>query len=72
MRFELFDTNGKMRNVMAGVTADDMRNLVSKFKTHCAIENSAYEFNHFKNWAKKYHGVVIRYISEDDIERIDM
>lgn len=71
MKFEVYDTNGKARNVMADVTADEMRNLVSKFKTHCAIERSAYEFNHFKNWAKKYHGVEIRYISENAV-RIDM
>jgi len=71
MKFEIYDTNGKARNVTADVTADEMRNLVSKFKTHCAIEGSAYEFNHFKNWANKYHGVTVRYISENAV-RIDM
>jgi hypothetical protein len=71
MKFEIYDTNGKARNVIADVTADEMRNLVSKFKTHCAIERTAYEFNHFKNWAKKYYRVDIGYISENAI-RIDM
>lgn len=76
MRFELFDTNGKGRNIVADVSADEMRVLLSKFKTHCAIdsrngERSEYEYNHFVNWVKKYHSIVIKYVSENAI-RVDM
>jgi hypothetical protein len=71
MRFDLYDTLGKVRNISADVDVDEMRCLLSEFKTHCAMDRSAYEFNHFSNWAKKNHDVIIKYVSDKAV-RVDM
>jgi hypothetical protein len=70
-RFEIYDTTGKLRIVTAPETAAEMRNLLGIFKTDCAKNQSAYEYNHFVNWAKKHHGVDIQF-DGGAAERIDM
>lgn len=69
--FGVFDTNGKMRLVSANLTTDQMRIFLGAFKTHCAIEGSAYEFNHFVNWLKKNYGIKIEY-TDTTFQRVDM
>jgi hypothetical protein len=72
MRYELYDTNGKMRNVEAALTPDQFRIMLSEFKTHCAEERLQYEYNHFVNWVKKNSGILISYSETSRPVRIDM
>lgn len=72
MRFVLYDTMGNVRDIIADITVCEMRSLLSEFKTHCAMNESAYEYNHFQNWIKKYHGIVIKKFTNDVVTRIDM
>lgn len=72
MKYDLYDTNGRVRKVTTVAMPDAMRILISKFKTHCMVEGSAYEFNHFVNWAKKYHGITISYVDDTQAIRLDM
>jgi hypothetical protein len=60
-----------MRLVEANLKPDEMRVMLSMFKTHCAVEGSMYEFNHFKNWLKKNHNTVLEYENTVPV-RIDM
>ena len=70
-RFELYDTNGKVRYLSCELNLDQMRICLGMFKTHCAEENSEYEFNHFRNWLKKNSNVSINF--EDEMRfRVDM
>jgi hypothetical protein len=73
MRYELHDTSGKVRDIVSDANPTAMRDYLGMFKTHCAVEQSQYEFNHFVNWLKKNHSIEIRpYIAEAWIERVDM
>jgi hypothetical protein len=72
MRFQLFDSFGGVRDISAEVTVCELRNLLSEFKTHCAVEESAYEYNHFVNWLKKYHGISVKKYANEKLTRIDM
>jgi len=70
MRFDLYDTKGQLRVIDCQVSLDEMRILISAFKTHCAEERSAYEFNHFVNWLKK-QGTDVTQVSGTP-KRVDM
>jgi hypothetical protein len=70
-RFQIYDTNGAIRDVCANLHPDRMRILLSIFRTHCAVEGKQYEYNHFVNWLRKYHDVDVVYTPED-MNRIDM
>jgi len=72
MRFKMYDSMRNVRDIAADISVCEMRNLLSEFRTHCAINESAYEYNHFQNWIKKYHGVVIKKYTPDAVTRIDM
>lgn len=60
-KFAFYDTHGEVRNIEANCGADDMRIWLSLFKTECAVEKKAYQYNHFVNWLKKYHDVEVVY-----------
>lgn len=47
------------------------RALLSKFKTHCAVNGSDYQINHFGNWLNKYHGITMRFVTTN-ATRVDM
>ena len=70
--FVLYDSFGGVRNIATDITVDELRIYLSEFKTHCAVNNSAYEYNHFVNWLKKYKSVIIRKISDIEPVRVDM
>lgn len=73
MRYELYDQNNKCRDVEADINPDEMRNLLSSFKTHTKEQNSAYEYNHFVNWARKHHHVDIHpFVPSFGVCRVDM
>jgi hypothetical protein len=59
--FDLYDTAGEVRHVTADCTEDQMRILLSMFKTECIVEQKVYQYNHFVNWLKKYHQISITY-----------
>ena len=71
-RYILIDTRGREQRIEEVISIDTLRALLSEFKTHCAVENSAYEFNHFCNWATKYHGFKFKYWNVDEPQRVDM
>jgi hypothetical protein len=71
MRFELFDTHGKCRVIDSKLSIHEMRQYLSEFKTHCAVEQTPYEFNHFKNWLMKYYNTELVYVESTPI-RVDM
>jgi len=72
MRFEFYDTKSVLHNVTADIGIDELRSLLSAFKTHCIIDDSDYQYNHFVNWIRKYHGVSINRCGFEVSERIDM
>ena len=72
MRFEFYDNNGVLHNVTADISVSELRAFLSEFKTHCAIDRSAYQFNHFVNWIRKHYGISINRCGFEVSERIDM
>jgi hypothetical protein len=72
MRYELHDTVGTIRSITVGLDIDDLRSYISEFKTHCAIDNSAYEYNHFVNWLKKNYNIKISFYQSERVDRVDM
>lgn len=48
-----------------------VRALLSKFKTHCMVDRSDYQINHFGNWLNKYHSITMRFVTTN-ATRIDM
>ena len=71
MRFAVYDTNGRSRDVTCDIDADLFRSLLSSFKTHCVIEKSAYEWNHFVNWMRQ-RGFDIKNCGMEESIRVDM
>jgi hypothetical protein len=69
--FELYDTKGKQRYVSSTLDVFGMRQKLSEFKTHCAIENKQYEYNHFVNWLKFHWGETVVYDTQERY-RVDM
>jgi hypothetical protein len=72
MRFEFYDTNGELHDVTANIEVSELRAYLSEFKTHCIVGKSAYQFNHFVNWLRKYYGISINQRTFEVSERIDM
>lgn len=72
MRFELYDTNGVARIVEGNIELPEMQMRLSEFKTHCAVNQSMYEFHHFVNWMKKNYNVDIKQVSREAPLRVDM
>ena len=72
MRFKFYDNNGVLHDVTADVSVSELRAFLSEFKTHCIVDGSAYQFNHFVNWLKKYYRISISQCGFEVSERIDM
>jgi hypothetical protein len=70
-RFELHDTKGEVRHIVCHLTLNELRLYLAEFKTHCAIEGSQYEFNHFVNWIAKNYRIPVEY-EKFSSERVDM
>ena len=71
MRFELHDTNRMTRYIVAPTTVNELRVYLAEFKTECATDGKAYEYNHFVNWLKKYQNISIEY-EGSTVQRVDM
>lgn len=71
-RFALYDTNKQVRDVQADIEVAHMQMFLSEFRTHCAVEGKAYEFNHFKNWLKRYKDLELKYQEVTPAMRVDM
>lgn len=71
MRFEIYDTKGKLRVVDAQISLHEMWQYIGEFKTHCAVERSSYEYTHFKNWMLKNFNIEFTQVSATPI-RVDM
>ena len=72
MRYVIHDTRGHIRHVESDLTPDQLKVALVNFKTHCAIDGSVYEYNHFKNWLKVNKGEKLSEIGTVELERIDM
>lgn len=72
MRYDLHDTNDKARDVVINVGITDLRNYLGEFKTHCRLQGSQYEFNHFVNWLRKEKNIEVEQFRADQIIRVDM
>ena len=72
MRFLIYDTTGKVRDCTADIPLISMQAYVSEFRTHCRVEEKAYEFNHFCNWMNKYKNVPVKYTDMSEAMRVDM
>jgi len=72
MKFEFYDSTGKLQNVTADISVSEMRAYLGEFKTHCVVDKTSYQFNHFINWLRKYYGISISRIGYEVTERIDM
>jgi len=72
-KYDFYDTAGKLRSIETStpVELNTMRTYISEFRTHCIVEGSQYEFNHFGNWLKKYKGISIVF-SNPIVYRVDM
>jgi len=70
-KFEVYDTKGVRREVVGDIDLTELQVLLCKFKTHCVVDETAYEFNHFVNWVKKYYGISLTKQS-GTIYRLDM
>ena len=70
-RFDFYDTNDRLHRVEAPVSADEMRALLVVFRTHCKVVNGSYQYDHFKNWLKKYHDIDM-FDTSSEVSRVDM
>ena len=71
MRFDLYDTKGKLRVIDCAMSVAEMRQFLSEFKTHCAEKGSEYEYNPFVNWLIKYKSTSFDQVSGEP-HRVDM
>lgn len=71
MRFDLYDTKGKLRVVDAQISLQEMWQYLGEFRTHCNVDKSAYEYTHFTNWIMKHHEIMITQVGAEPV-RVDM
>jgi len=72
-RFEFHTTTGSVVDLIAPLDKKEMNSYLGEFRTHCRVEHSAYQYNHFVNYMNKYYGIKIEYyIPDNRVVRVDM